>query len=131
VLYPLPPDPADALITFLKNDADVAAIAGDRVSTTKIDTSQPRIQLTMLPGGNTEAYEESTEFQVDCWGGTERQAKTLARTVCAAIFSMPMTSNTVTVAVPTLRPFDSPDPTTGRPRSICQVQITSSPEVTP
>jgi hypothetical protein len=126
VLYPLAPDPTDALINFLKAAPEVVAISGTRVSTQKIDTPEPRIQVTMLPGPVTEPFEETTEFQVDCWGGTERQAKTLARTVCAAIYSLRGTSG-VTVSVPSLKPFDSPDPTTGRPRSICQVQITMSP----
>ena len=129
MLAPLAPEPVDALINFLKTDSAIAAIAADRVSTTKIDTELPRIQLTMVPGPVTEHFEETTEFQVDCWGGTERQAKTLARTVCNRIDAMrgPLTGGAVTVAVPTLKPFDLPDPTTGRARSICQVAITISP----
>lgn len=133
MLYPLAPDPVDALINFLKADSAVAAISADRVSTTRIDTPLPRIQLLMLPGPVTEAYEETTEFQVDCWGGTERQAKNLARTVCNRINGMrgPLAAGAVTAAAPSVRPFDSADPTTGRPRSICQVEITISPEATP
>ena len=129
MLYPLAPDPVDALINFLKADPDVSVISADRVSTTKIDTPQPRIQVTMLPGDPTEPYEETTEFQLDCWGGTEREAKTLARTVCAAIYSMrtPLTGGAVTLAYPTVKPFDLPDPDTGRPRSVCQVAVTISP----
>lgn len=130
MLAPLAPDPVDALINFLKTDGPVAAICGARVSTTKIDTSEPRIQITMVPGPVTEAFEETTEFQLDCWGGTERQAKTLARTVCNRIDAMrgPLTGGAVTVAVPTVKPFDLPDPTTGRPRSVCQVAVTISPD---
>lgn len=129
MLAPLAPDPVDALINFLKTDAPIAAISADRVSTTKINTDQPRIQLTMLPGDVTEAFEETTEFQLDCWGGTERQAKTLARTVCNRIDAMrgPLSGGAVTVAVPSVKPFDLPDPDTGRPRSVCQVAITISP----
>ena len=129
MLAPLAPDPVDALISFLTTDAPIAAISAGRVSTAKIDTDQPRIQITMLPGPVTEAFEETTEFQLDCWGGTERQAKTLARTVCNRIDAMrgPLAGGGVTVAVPTVKPFDLPDPTTGRPRSVCQVAITISP----
>lgn len=129
MLAPLAPDPVDALINFLKADTSIAAISADRVSTTKIDTPLCRIQLTMLPGPVTEAFEETTEFQLDCWGGTERQAKNLARTVCNRIDAMrgALTGGAVTVAVPTVKPFDLPDPTTGRPRSVCQVAITISP----
>lgn len=133
MLAPLAPEPTDALINFLKTDAPIVAISGNRVSTTKIDTPLPRIQLTVTPGPVTEYFEETTEFQVDCWGGTgatgEREAKTLARTVCNRIDAMrgPLTGGAVTVAVPSVKPFDLPDPTTGRPRSICQVAITISP----
>lgn len=134
MLAPLAPDPADALINFLKADAAIAAISGTRVSTTKIDTPLPRIQITMVPGEVTEYFEETTEFQVDCWGGTnpataEREAKTLARTVCNRIDAMrgPLAGGAVTVAVPSVKPFDLPDPDTDRQRSICQVAITISP----
>lgn len=129
MLAPLAPDPVDALINFLKSDAPIVAISADRVSTTKIDTPLPRIQITMVPGSVTEFFEETTEFQLDCWGGTERQAKTLARTVCNRIDAMrgPLAGGAVTVAVPSVKPFDLPDPTTGRPRNICQVAITISP----
>lgn len=129
MLYPLAPDPVDALINFLKTDPQISALSGDRVSTTKIDTTQPRIQITMVPGTVTEGYEEVTEFQLDCWGGTERQAKTLARTVCNRLDAMrgPLTGGAVTAAVPSVKPFDLPDPTTGRPRSVVQVEITISP----
>lgn len=133
MLAPLAPEPTDALINFLKADTAIVAISGNRVSTTKIDTPLPRIQITMTPGPVTEHFEETTEFQVDCWGGTsatgEREAKTLARTVCNRIDAMrgPLAGGAVTVAVPTVKPFDLPDPTTGRPRSVCQVAITISP----
>ena len=127
MLYALPPDPQSTLITFLSTHADVAAISGMRVSSTKLDTTQPRIQVTAIPGENTELWEESAEFQVDCWGGTETQALTLARTVCAAIPELTLQSPTVTSAYPTVRPFASHDPQTGRPRFICQVAVTQSP----
>lgn len=134
MLAPLAPEPVDALINFLKSDAPIVAISADRVSTTKIDTPLPRIQITMVPGPVTEHFEETTEFQLDCWGSTnpatnEREAKTLARTVCNRIDAMrgPLVGGAVTVAVPSVKPFDLPDPTTGRPRSICQVAITISP----
>jgi hypothetical protein len=129
MLAPLAPEPVDALINFLKSDSLIVAISADRVSTIKIDTPLPRIQITMVPGPVTEHFEETTEFQLDCWGGTERQAKTLARTVCNRIDAMrgPLAGGAVTVAVPTVKPFDLPDPTTGRPRSVCQVAVTISP----
>ena len=127
MLYSLPPDPQAALITFLSTHTAVAAISGMRVSSAKLDGDQPRIQIAALPGENTQPFEESSEFQVDCWGGTESQALTLARTVCAAIYELTLQNLAVTSAYPTVRPFASHDPQTGRPRFICQVAIVQSP----
>lgn len=132
--YPVAPDPVDALINFLKADTIIAAISGDRVSTTKLDSPLPRIQLFMLSGLVSEMFEEVTEFQVDCWGSTgllgEREAKTLARTVCTRIDAMrgALAGGAVTTAVTTVRPFDLPDPDTGRPRCVCQIAVTISPD---
>lgn len=131
MLYPLPPDPQTVLINFLTSHAAVAAISADRVSSVKINTDLPRIQVTAVPGNVTEPWEEASEFQVDCWGGTESQALTLARTVCAAIYDLIPLEPTVTQAFPTVKPFAAHDPTTGRPRFITQVQINQSPEATP
>jgi hypothetical protein len=126
VLYALPPDPQATLITFLSTHTDVAAISGMRVSSTKLDGPAPRIQVTALPAENTQPFEEAAEFQVDCWGGTETQALTLARTVCAAIYELTLQSASVTAAYPTVRPFAAHDPETGRPRFITQLQIVQS-----
>ena len=127
MLYALPPDPQATLITFLSTHTDVAAISGMRVSSSKLDGLTPRIQVTALPGDNTQPFEESSEFQVDCWGGTETQALTLARTVCAAIYELTIQDAAVTAAYPTVRPFAAHDPETGRPRFITQLQIVQSP----
>lgn len=131
MLYALPPDPQSVLITFLQGHPDVSAISSTRVSSMKIDTDLPRIQVSAVPGPVTEPWEEASEFQVDCWGGTEGQALTLARTVCAAIYDLIPQSPAVTQAFPTVKPFAAHDPTTGRPRFIVQVQINQSPEATP
>lgn len=130
MLYALPPDPQAALVAFLTAQTDVAAICAGRVASTKIDTPAPRIQITAIGGPLAEPWEEAAEFQVDCWGGTERQALDLARTVCAAIYDIIPLLPAVTSAFPTVKPFAAHDPTTGRPRFICQVQINSSPEAT-
>jgi len=131
VLYELPPDPQAALIGFLASHTAVSAISGMRVSSQKIDSASPRIQVTALPGPTTEPFEQAAEFQIDCWGGTETQAYTLARTVCAAIFDIVPQVASITTAYPTLMPFASHDPDTGRPRFICQLLVISSPEATP
>lgn len=131
MLYPLPPDPQQVLVDFLTAQPDVFAIAAGRVSSTKIDTDSPRIQITAVPAAVSVEWEEPSEFQVDCWGGSEKNALDLARTVCAVIYDLIQAVPTVTGAYPTVLPFASHDPTTGRPRFICQVQLNQSPEATP
>lgn len=135
MLYDLAAAPTDTLISFLAGHAAVEPLAGDRVSTFKIDTPLARIQLTMVPGSGSEPGFETYGYQVDCWGPTDAvddvdQAEALARTVCAAIYDLRGTAGVI-IAKPTVTPFTLPDPDTGRARSICQVEITISPEVTP
>lgn len=135
MLYPLAAAPTQTLIDFLKAHPEIEPLVGDRVSSFKLDTASTRIQLSMVPGEDSQPGFETYEYQVDCWGPTDAvddidQAEALARTVCAAITDLRGTSG-VTIAAPSVRPFALADPDTGRPRFICQVKITISPEVTP
>lgn len=135
MIYDLAADPTDAIIVFLANHDAIEPLVGDRVSTFKLDTAETRIQLTMVPSAGSELGFEAYEYQVDCWGPTDAvddvdQAQTLARTVCAAIYDLRGTGG-ITIAKPTVTPFALPDPDTGRARFICQIEFTTSPEVTP
>lgn len=129
MLYPPLPDDIDALINFLSDHAALAPLHGGRVSTRLIDHAGSRIRVTSLGGPQPHPWEGITEHQVECWGGTEKQAKTLAETVLAAIYDMrgPIPGGWCESAVPTLRPLASHDPDTGRPRFIVQVQLTTLP----
>jgi hypothetical protein len=132
MLYPLAADPTTVLIAFLTGHATLSPLVGTRVSTYKLDTPLTRIQLTMVPPETSEPGFENYEYQVDCWGPTDAvndidQAQNLARSVCAAIYDLRGTSG-VTVAVPSVRPFSLADPDTGRPRFVCQLRFTISPE---
>lgn len=132
MLYPLATDPTTVLINFLKTHAALTPLVSTRVSTYKLDTPLSRIQLTMVPPETSEPGFETYEYQVDCWGPTDAsddidKAQNLARAVCAAIYDLRGTSG-VTTAVPSARPFSLADPDTGRPRFICQVKFTISPE---
>ena len=131
MLYPLAADPTTVLIAFLTGHASISPLVSTRVSTFKLDTALTRIQLTMIPGTDTQPGFETYEYQVDCWGPKDAaddvdQAQNLARTVCAAIYDLRGTSG-VTQASPSLRPFALPDPDTGRARYLCQVSFTISP----
>lgn len=135
MLYPLAADPTTVLIGFLTTHPVLEPLVGNRVSSFKLDTPLTRIQLTMVPGQVDQPGFETYEYQVDCWGPTDAaddidKAQNLARAVCAAIYNLRGTSG-VTVAEPTVRPFSLPDPDTGRPRFVCQVSFTISPEVAP
>ena len=132
MLYPLAAPPTQTLIDFLAAHPALTPLVGTRISSYKLDTQQTRIQVTMLPGADSQPGFETYEYQVDCWGPTDAsddidQAEALARTVCAAIYDLRGMSG-VTVAEPTLRPFSLPDPDTGRPRFVCQISFTISPE---
>lgn len=135
MLYPLAAAPTQTLIDFLKDHPAVEPLVGDRVSSFKVDTALSRIQLTMLPGAPSQPGFETYEYQVDCWAPLNvnddiDQAEELARTVCGAIYDL-MGSSGVTVAEPTVRPFNLADPVTSRPRFVCQIAFTISPEVAP
>jgi hypothetical protein len=132
VLYELAAAPTTLLVAFLTGHEKVEPLAGDRVSSYKIDTPLSRIQLTMVPGDLGSPGFEIYQYQADCWGPTDAvddvdQAEELARTVCAAIPDLIGTSG-VTTAFPTVRPFSLPDPETGRARFVCQIQFQISPE---
>ena len=131
MLYPLAADPTTVLIAFLTGHASISPLVSTRISTFKLDTALTRIQLTMIPGDDTQPGFETYEYQVDCWGPTDAvddadQAQNLARTVCAAIYDLRGTSGVIQ-ASPSLRPFSLPDPDTGRARHVCQVSFTISP----
>lgn len=132
MLYGPMPDPTDVLIAFLKADATLAPQHNGRVATKNIAGDGCRQQLTMLPGAVTQMWEATTEFQIDNWGGTEKQAWRLAEDTCSAIYSLrgPVTGGHCIAAYPTLRPFSSADPETGRPRFIiqCQIVLAATPE---
>lgn len=135
MLYELAAAPTQTFIDFLQAHSAVEPLAGDRVSSFKIDTPLRRIQVTMLPGVQSQPGFETYEYQVDCWGPADAiddidQAEELARTVCAAVYDLRGTHGVTTVTV-TVRPFSLADPETGRQRFVCQVEFTISPEVTP
>lgn len=126
-MFTVLPDLDAALVSFLTGHASLTPLHGGRVGTT-ISGTLTQIRIANLGGPDTWPWEANHEFQVECWGGTQGQANTLARTVCAVIYDMrgPITDGHVTIAKPTLRPFWSPDLSTARPRYIVQISLTAT-----
>lgn len=130
-MFPVLPDLDLALITFLAGHTGLTPLHGGRVGVT-LSGAATQIRVASLGGPDTHPWEADTEFQVDSWGGTLKQASDLDRAVCSAIYDMrgPIPGSPspgwVTVAVPTLRHLWQPDEN-GRPRFISQVRIQATP----
>ena len=125
--YTVLPD-LDALLTsFLDGHADLIPLHGGRVGTDLAAGTNTSIRLVNIGGTMPWPWFYRAEFQVECWGGTEIEALTLARTVCAVIWEMSATYGNVLTSVVTIAPFAGPDPVSNRARYIVQVQIEATP----
>ncbi len=120
-MFAVLPDVDAALIDFLDNHAALVPLHGGRVGT-KLQSAETSIRIANLGGVQPWPWEGITEFQVECWGGTQHQAHTLARTVVAAIYDMRGYGGYVTSANVTLRPLWQPDDN-GRPRYLVQIEL--------
>lgn len=120
------PDETAVLGDYYRSHADMVPLHGGRVGTALPAGSLPSLRLASLGGTEAWPWEGDAEVQVECWGGTQAQASTLARTAAAAAYGLrgPVTGGHVITAYPSLRPMWSPDPETARPRYIIQVRMT-------
>jgi hypothetical protein len=125
-MFTVLPDVDLAVINFLAGHAALTPYHGGRVGTSLTGTATA-IRVANLGGPDTQPWEVDTEFQIECWGGSQQQSGDLARTVCSAIYDMrgPITNGHVIIAKPTLRPLWQPDQN-GRPRYIVQVRIVAT-----
>ncbi|WP_327029711.1 hypothetical protein OG989_04095 [Micromonospora sp. NBC_01740] len=123
------PDVDQALVDYLKAHPTLVPLHGSRVGT-KLQSTSPSVRITSLGGGQPWPWEGLPEYQVEWWGGTDVQAKTLARTGEAALWAFlgPIAGGRVTGVSVALSQLWSPDDTTARPRFITQVQYRVHPE---
>lgn len=129
MVFALLPDLDQELVDFLTAHASLSPLHGGRVGTSLQSSSSTSIRLASLGGVQPWPWEGTSEYQIECWGGTQLQAQTLARTVVAAIYDIrgPVDGGYVIgVSVP-LRPLWSPDETTARPRYLLQISLTATP----
>ena len=128
-MFALLPDIDAALITFLKDHASLSPLHNGRVGHALASGTATAIRIASIGGVPSWPWESRSEYQIECWGGTQSQAITLARTVCAAIYDFkgPVAGGWVQSTDVTLSGLDSPDATTGRPRTIVQVSVTAMP----
>ena len=129
-VFPPLPDLDAALITFLLQHPALAPLHTGRVGHALPAGTGTAVRVAAVGGVQVWPWEAVSEYQVECWGGTAQQANTLARTVVAAAYDLkgPVVGGWVTATDVTLRPTDSPDTATGRPRLIVQLSITAHPE---
>ncbi len=120
-MFTVLPDLDAALVDFLKTHSALAPLHGGRVGT-KLQSSLTSVRIANLGGAQPWPWEGVNEFSVECWGGTDEQAHTLARTVVAAAYDMRRYGGYITTANVTLRPLWQPDDN-GRARYICQLEL--------
>ena len=128
--YALMPDVDQALVTFIDTHPALVPLHGGRVGTNLPSGSAPVVRVTPLGGTQPWPWESTAEYQVEWWGGTQKEAKDLARTGEAALWDFlgPISGGRVTGVTVALSQLWSPDDTTARPRFITQVSYRVSPE---
>ena len=128
--YALMPDVDQALVTFLKTHASLTPLHGGRVATSLPAGTAPVVRITPLGGDSPWPWESQPEYQVEWWGGTQAEAKLLARTGEAVLWDFlgPITGGRVTgISIP-ISQLWSPDETSARARLITQVSYRVHPE---
>lgn len=128
-MYALLPDLDQALVDFLTSHPTLAPLHGGRVGT-RLQSTDTSVRIASLGGTQPWPWEGLPEYQIEWWGGTDVQAKTLARTGEAAIWQMrgAVTGGWATCSAMPVSQLWSPDDTTGRPRFITQAQFRTNPE---
>lgn len=129
-MYALLPDLDAVLITWLVEHPALAPLHQGRVGLDLAAGSGPAVRVASLGGVQDHPWQGESEYQVELWGGTDADANLLARTAVAAVddFRGPVVDGFVIGSWVTLRPLDSPDPDTNRPRKIIQIALSAQPE---
>jgi len=128
-VFVLLPDLDQVLVDFLTGHAALAPLHGGRVGTQLAAGDSPAIRTSSLGGNQPWPWEAVQQFQIESWGGSQGDAKLLARTVEAAVYELigPVTGGYIRgVAVP-LSQLWSPDDQTGRPRYRTDIALTIYP----
>lgn len=128
--YALMPDVDQALVTFLDTHPALVPLHGGRVATSLPSGTAPVVRVTPLGGTSPWPWESTAEYQVEWWGGTQKEAKDLARAGEAALWDFlgPITGGRITGVTVALSQLWSPDETTARPRFLTQVSFNVYPE---
>ncbi|MEU1761674.1 hypothetical protein [Micromonospora sp. NPDC005652] len=128
--YALMPDLDQALVDYLKTNTQLLPLHSGRVGTRLAAGTAPAVRVTSLGGTQPWPWEASQEYQVEWWGGTDLQAKTLARVGESALWSLrgQVLGGRITGVAMPLTQLWSPDEAANRPRFISQVQFLVHPE---
>lgn len=120
---------ADAVlvvVTYLKNQADVVAIVGTKV-TTKIEAALPRLRVVRIGGILAVPRRlDGAHIQFDAWAATEADARGLAATAHAAMWEASNVTNNGAV-ISGVEDTGGlqwlPDPTTNVPRYVFSQRV--------
>lgn len=121
-------------VNYLRATAEVAAIAGSRIYTEIPPTpTYPLVRVTRIGGVPTiRQHLDVARLQIDVWGQTKFQARTLAATVQAAMWAAvgSHAEGVVANVEDDLGLSWSPDPDTDQPRYVFGVAVTIHPNPT-
>lgn len=131
-MHALLPDIDAALVAFLAAHSALVPLHAGRAGTRLAAGTDPALRITSLGGTQPWPWEGIPEFMIESWGGDQGQAKTLARTVEAAVYDLigPVAGGHIRGVAVQLSQSWSPDDTTGRARYITHTQLTCYPEGT-
>lgn len=122
------PDVDQAFVDYLDTCPPLVPLHGGRVGTRLAAGSLPSVRVARIGGTQPWPWEALPEYQVEWWGGSEFEAKALARAGEAALWGFLGAVAWVTgVALPVSMLW-SPDETSERARVISQVQYRVNPE---
>jgi hypothetical protein len=122
------PDVDKAFVEYIDSHPSLMPLHGGRVGTRLPAGSLASVRIASLGGGQPWPWEGRPEYQVEWWGGTEFEAKTLARHGEAALWGFLEAVAWVTGVSMPISMLWSPDETSGRSRVISHVQYRVHPE---
>ena len=78
------PSAPKQVIRWAEAQSDLLALHGGRVGT-KLSSTLPAIRVQRIGGSIPDTWDDRPLIQVECWGATEGDADTLARTFVGAL----------------------------------------------
>lgn len=127
------PDPGECFREWVGTVTPVTDIVGGRIST-RLSSSAPSIRYALVGGQHAPELGDPL-LQVECWGpsgvdGGESSAIVHELIAALSSFRGPYAGGWVVGAAVDGYPYESPDPTSSRPRHITLVRLVTAPATT-